>query len=259
MCATRGDHACHAYALCAIMASHKMQAIPANRAAYRFPSSPSDAAVRRGRLGSGSCTSIGTGLKTRAMFEFLATPARTRWRTPELRERWLQPASRPTRWRCTSQLHGRACPRQRAGGEAYATPSGRAVRRRFARRPAVQGADRAVHRARESQRQNRAPNLDGAVRSDTRVPDRLSGVSAHRERSRTALEMEAADAGIDLPPDRASRPRRRKRGSIATKSWMPGEWSELHSLLASRRPMQPSACRSRWLATVRRRRSSTST
>ncbi len=145
------------------------------------------------------------------------------WRTAHVRIRHLAQRS-PGRCQDCGALggrrgderradHARAHPRragrgQRTGCRAHAEASRRAVRHRRARALPVQGADGPVHRPCGAQREDRAPDLVGDLRSLAGIPDCLPGIRAHRVRERVEREMAQHDSGADLPPRRPPRPRR---------------------------------------------------
>ena len=147
-------------------------------------------------------------------------------------------------------------------------PDARAARRSGSKRcscstrtrGAAQEPDRAVHRARDAQLEDRAPALVGAVRPHAGVPGRVPRVRARSVRSTRRTRNGSSCCPSCSAGSRAPRPRRQDRGSIATSSGSPPNGRSCTR--CSRSPARASSS-GRQLplgaGAHRRRRSSTST
>ncbi len=141
----------------------------------------------------------------------------------------------------------------------YAGAARGGVRPRRRNRRASAHADRAVHRARESQQQDREPALVVAVRPDAGVPGRLPGVRARGLGARRLEQMAADAARADRTAGRAPGPGR-EDPALPLRAMDPGR-SGRSCTRCSRSParVRSSASCLRSTRAAARRRSSTNT
>ena len=130
------------------------------------------------------------------------------------------------------QRSARDARRGRSPSSAASPSATRAARRRvleavFARRrtcaAAARSADRAVHRAREPQLEDRAPALVGAVRPHAGVPARVPGVLARHRRARAQQQVAGAAARADRAARSSTSASTRKIAALPLRAVDPGE------------------------------------